>query len=184
MREQFRQYIISLYQDIPQGVYEGLLSVFCLGVVLLFAWKGFKTGLRYFVVLLLIEYTILMFCSTILFRTSCETRQYDFHPFWSYVAIIEGRDELLPENIMNLVVFIPVGLLIGVVFQQRKWWKILIIGCGISIVIETFQFLFMKGFSELDDVMHNTLGCMIGYGIFALIKFCYDKFSSKKRAVA
>ena len=100
------------------------------------------------------------------------------------MAIIEGRDELLPENIMNLVVFIPVGLLIGVVFQQRKWWKILIIGCGISIVIETFQFLFMKGFSELDDVMHNTLGCMIGYGIFALIKFCYDKFSSKKRAVA
>lgn len=23
-----------------------------------------------------------------------------------------------------------------------------------------------KGFSEIDDVIHNTLGCMIGYGIY------------------
>ena len=99
------------------------------------------------------------------------------------MAIIEGRDELLPENIMNLVVFIPVGLLIGVVLQQRKWWKILIIGCGISIVIETFQFLFMKGFSELDDVMHNTLGCMIGYGIYSLVRVGYERISERNMAI-
>jgi len=34
MQGEFKQYIISLYKDIPQEVYEGLLSVFCLGVVL------------------------------------------------------------------------------------------------------------------------------------------------------
>lgn len=42
MREQFKQYIISLYHDIPQEVYEGLLSIFCLGLVLLVVWKGIK----------------------------------------------------------------------------------------------------------------------------------------------
>ena len=162
MREQFYQYIISLYHDIPQEVYEGLLSIFCIGVVLFVVWKGIKTGLRFSAVLLLIEYTFLLFCSTVIFRIAGETRQYDFHPFWSY-----NRPDLLPENIMNVVVFIPVGVLLGFMFQGSRfkmtWWKALLIGCSISITIETLQFWFMKGFSELDDVMHNTLGCILGY---------------------
>lgn len=158
MREQFREYIVSLYQNIPTEVYEGLLSVFCLGLVVFIAWKGFKIGLRYSVALLLIEYIFLIFCSTIIFRATGETRQYDFHPFWSY-----DRPDLLTENIMNVVVFIPVGLLLGIAFKQTTWWKALLLGCGISITIESLQFIFMRGFSELDDVMHNTLGCIVGY---------------------
>lgn len=162
MKDEFGQYIISLYKDIPQEVYEGLLSVFCLGVVLFIAFKGVRTGLRWSSVLLLIEYIFLLFCSTVIFRPTGETRQYDFHPFWSY-----NRPDLLPENIMNVVVFIPVGVLLGFMFQGSRfkmtWWKALLIGCSISITIEALQFFFMKGFSELDDVMHNTLGCILGY---------------------
>ena len=162
MRDEFKQYIISLYKDIPQEVYEGLLSVFCIGVVLFVAFKGIRTGLKWSSVLLLIEYIFLIFCSTVIFRTTGETRQYDFHPFWSY-----NRPELLIENIMNVVVFIPVGVLLGFMFQGSRfkmtWWKALLIGCSISVTIEALQFWFMKGFSELDDVMHNTLGCILGY---------------------
>ena len=164
MREQFRQYIINLYQDIPQEVYEGLLSVFCLGVVVSIAWKGFKTGLRYSVALLLTEYIFLIFCSTVIFRATCETRQYDFHLFWSY-----DRPDLLIENIMNVIVFIPVGLLLGCAFKQTTWWKALLIGCSISITIEALQFWFIKGFSEVDDVMHNTVGCIVGYIIYSIL---------------
>ena len=36
-------------------------------------------------------------------------------------------------------------------------------GTGISVTIEALQFYFMKGFSEVDDVMHNTFGCILGY---------------------
>ena len=163
MREQFKLYIISLYQDIPQEIYEGLLSVFCLGIVLLVTWKGYKTGLRYSAALLLVEYIFLIFCSTVIFRTTGDISQYDFHPFWSYKAIQNGREDLLAENIMNVVVFIPVGLLLDIAFKQMTWWKALLIGCGISITIESLQFFFMRGFSELDDVMHNTFGCILGY---------------------
>lgn len=178
MREQFRQYIINLYQDIPQEVYEGLLSVFCLGLVVFSAWKGFKTGLRYSTVLLLVEYIFLLFCSTVFFRTPGDTRQYDFHLFWSY-----DRPELLVENIMNVVVFVPVGLLLGIAFKQMTWWKVLLIGCGISVAIESLQFFLMRGFSEVDDVMHNTVGCLIGYGIYYLFRIEYEKFSKRPLAV-
>lgn len=169
MREQFRTYIVSLYQNIQTEVYEGLLSVFCLGLVVFIAWKGFKIGLRYSVALLLIEYIFLVFCSTVIFRATGETRQYDFHPFWSY-----DRPELLVENIMNVVVFISVGLLLGIAFKQMTWWKVLLIGCGISVTIEALQFFFMRGFSEVDDVMHNTLGCLLGYGIITILRIIFN----------
>ena len=66
---------------------------------------------------------------------------------------------------MNVVVFVPVGLLLGIAFKQMTWWKTLLIGCSISITIEALQFWFMKGYSEMDDVMHNTLGCIVGFMI-------------------
>ena len=178
MREEFKQYLISLYQDIPQEVYEGILSIFSLGLVIFIAWKGFKTGLRYSAILLLVEYVFLLFCSTVIFRATGETRQYDFHPFWSY-----SRPDLLVENIMNVVVFIPVGLLLGIAFKQTTWWKALLLGCGISITIESLQFIFMRGFSELDDVMHNTVGCVIGYGIYKLVRYGYKRLSKRPVAV-
>lgn len=88
---------------------------------------------------------------------------FNFRPFWSYKAIQDGSVELLSENFMNVIVFIPVGLLLGVAFKQMTWWKALLIGCCISVTIEALQFWFMKGFSELDDVIHNTVGCLAGY---------------------
>ena len=174
MSDDFKQYIISLYQDIPQEVYEGLLSVFCIGLVVFIAWKGFKTGFRYSAILLLVGYIFLIFCSTIIFRATGEIRQYDFHPFWSY-----DRPELLVENIMNVVVFIPMGFLFGITVKKIKWWQVLLIGGCISSSIEFLQLLLKKGVSEFDDIMHNTLGCMMGYGMYALIKFCYVKISKR-----
>ena len=66
---------------------------------------------------LTIEYIFLLFCSTVIFRPIGETRQYDFPPFWSY-----DRPELLVENIMNVIVFIPIGLLLGSVFKQVTYY--------------------------------------------------------------
>ena len=182
MREQFRTYIVSLYQNIPTEVYEGLLSVFCLGLVIFIAWKGFKTGLRYSAILLLVEYVFLLFCSTVIFRATGETRQYGFHPFWSY-----SRPDLFVENLMNVIVFIPIGMILGSLLRGKgswsrngswlmvkgsstseatksmTWLMVAIIGCGISVTIESLQFFMMRGFAEVDDVMHNTVGCILGY---------------------
>jgi len=177
MEKEFRQYIIYLYQDVPQEVYDGLLSIFCLGALLLIIWKGFKIGFRYSAALLLLEYIFLLFCSTVIFRSTSDTRQYDFHPFWSYNAIQEGREGLLAENIMNVVVFVPIGLLLGIAFKQVTWWKALLIGSGISVTIEALQFFLMRGFSEVDDVMHNTLGCIFGnilvQGSMLMVQGCH-----------
>lgn len=71
---------------------------------------------------------------------------------------------------MNVVLFIPVGLLIGLAIKNMKWWMVGLIGFCISLGIETLQFVFWKGFSEFDDVMHNTVGCLLGYGLTHLVR--------------
>lgn len=180
MKEQFRQYVINLYQDVPTEVYEGLLSIFCIGAIGLFVFLGWKRGWKKVAGLLLAEYVFLIYCSTVICRKVAESVVgHNFHPFWSYEAIKNGRVDLVAENIMNVVVFIPVGTLLGLmvngsrcmVIGKRKGWRTriariaLIIGVGliISISIEAMQYLFHRGFAETDDVMHNTLGCLIGY---------------------
>lgn len=64
-----------------------------------------------------------------------------------------------------------------------RWWIVLLIGCGVSFSIEMFQLLFKRGFAELDDMMHNTIGCMIGYGIYTMIKNGYERISKRSVAV-
>ena len=69
---------------------------------------------------------------------------------------------------MNVVVFMPLGLMMAAGFENIKWWQILIVGLGFSVTIEALQYLFNLGVSEFDDVFHNTLGCMVGYGILKI----------------
>jgi len=47
--------------------------------------------------------------------------------------------------------------------KSMTWLFTLLIGCSISVTIELLQFFLMRGFSEVDDVMHNTVGCILGY---------------------
>ncbi len=75
--------------------------------------------------------------------------------------------------IMNVVVFVPVGALAGLSLPTPSWKKIMLLGVLLSIGIELLQLALKKGFFEFDDLMHNTLGCMIGYGIYLLLKTGY-----------
>ena len=169
MREQIAEYVESLYRDIPMAVYEGLLSVLCLGVVIIIACYGLKRGWRKIAGLILAEYVFLIYCSTVIFRTMADDGEHNFRPFWSYEAIKNGRPELLAENMMNVVVFIPIGILLGFMVQGSRLTVLkelliaLIAGMGISLFIETMQYFFHRGFAETDDVMHNTVGCIIGW---------------------
>lgn len=167
-------YFERLVNDIPQYVYEGLLAVLCIGAVSLLVCKGINSA-RGISKMLLIEYIFIVYCMTVIFREDNEDRKFDFTPFWSY-----GRPDLLTENIMNIIVFLPVGLLLGFAIKCMTWWKVLLIGGGISLSIETLQFVLRRGFSEVDDVMHNTLGCMIGYGLYSFVIYLYDNIYMKR----
>lgn len=176
MEEQIKQFSVELFQDVPLNIYKWLLAFFCFCALLVFVFRGLKRGWRLVCCLLLAEYSVLIFLSTVFFRPYKEEIGSNFIPFWSYFAYDQvNRPDLLPENILNIAVFVPIGLLLGCAFRSMKWWKVLLIGGSASIMIETLQFFYKRGFAETDDVMHNTLGCLIGFGLYSLIKQGYEK---------
>lgn len=99
MKEQIAEYVISLYRDIPMAVYEGLLSVLCLGTVAIIVCYGLKRSLKWIVGLQLVEYIFLIFCSTLIYRKGYEGAGYELSPFWSYTAIQEGRIHIIRYGI-------------------------------------------------------------------------------------
>lgn len=177
MSEELQKYCFQLISDIPYEVCVTMLIVLCVGALVLIGLYGFKKGLFYSLRLLLVEYVFLLYASTVIFRPVMSDRKYDFTPLWSYRAYFEGRESnALIENFANMFVFVPVGLLFGFMVHGlkltvRKGWLIaLSVGLGLSVGIEFLQFVYKKGFSELDDIMHNTLGCLIGFVIWLVLK--------------
>jgi glycopeptide antibiotics resistance protein len=104
-------------------------------------------------------------------------------PFWSYQAILDGRHELIADNLLNVAIFIPIGLLFAMVFRSIRCWIVLLGGFVISFIIEFLQFVLNRGNAEIDDVMHNVLGSLIGYGFYSLIKYGVEKIYKQRMAV-
>ncbi len=73
----------------------------------------------------------------------------------------------------NVVVFIPVGILIPLIsVRVRRFKATVILGFTTSFAIEILQFLFVEGRAmDVDDLILNTLGVVIGWCILKTIKF-------------
>lgn len=170
LKESLGNYIEKLYYSTPISIYEGLFIFFCLGTIFLMFRKGFKKGVRLSLGLLACEYVLLIYCSTVFFRKTVETVGYNYIPFWSYTAIQGGRSDLIDVVLMNVVVFVPIGLLLGLAFCRLKLWMVVMMGIGVSLPIEVLQFVFKRGYAEVDDVMHNTLGCLLGFMLVEILK--------------
>lgn len=109
----------------------------------------------------------LVIAMTVVFRESGADSRIQLKPFRSYWDFGEHSYflECFATNVLNVALFVPVGFFAGIGFRRIGWMKVAQWGCMLSIVIEISQFVFRKGYCEVDDVIHNTLGCLIGYGI-------------------
>lgn len=68
----------------------------------------------------------------------------------------------------NIGVFIPFGILLPLVFDN-KFIKLLIIFESGLIILEVLQLLTRRGSFDVDDLILNTIGASIGYLIYRLI---------------
>lgn len=126
----------------------------------------------------LVGYVFLIFSSTVLAREVKAEYDYDFRLFWSYIAIKDGRQDILFLNIANVLMLMPVGFFIGGI-GVAGCVKAAFIGVGISGVIEFFQLILKRGMFEFDDIVHNTLGCVLGYLIYRMFKWIRERIGSK-----
>ena len=81
----------------------------------------------------------------------------------------ESRREAAINIVGNLSMFIPTGVLLPILYKRLdRFWKVLLAGAGLSFVIEMLQLLFPGSVTDLDDLILNTAGAAIGYGIYKL----------------
>lgn len=68
----------------------------------------------------------------------------------------------------NLVWFVPFGLLLPTLTKARA--KTIFYCFLLSLLIESLQYVFGTGVSEVEDLILNTLGGVIGYSMFQLLQ--------------
>ncbi len=84
----------------------------------------------------------------------------------------EKRFRLFALNIIgNVAAFIPFGLLLPTVRSRRHYFgHALASGILFSLLIETVQLVTRVGTFDVDDIMLNAAGCVIGYLLFRLLQ--------------
>jgi glycopeptide antibiotics resistance protein len=64
----------------------------------------------------------------------------------------------------NIILFMPIGFLIPAVYPPtRSTIKIVIISFFASLTIEIIQFITSRGIFDVDDLILNTIGGLLGY---------------------
>lgn len=104
---------------------------------------------------------------------------YSYRDAWVDFSATSWRNIIL-----NICMFIPLGFLLPLGFKWfRNFWKTYLVGFALTAMIELTQLLTSRGMFELDDLLNNTVGTMIGYGIFMLFIYivnCVKKTSREK----
>jgi glycopeptide antibiotics resistance protein len=93
--------------------------------------------------------------------------------FLPFVYLFDYPDprEILLNIIGNTAMFIPLGIVWPCVFKQLDTHKkVIAAGVGYSLLIEIFQLPFFDRVSDIDDLLLNSLGFLMGYGIYLLVR--------------
>ena len=88
-----------------------------------------------------------------------------------YLTDYEFLWEMRVNIIGNIAMFIPIGIVWPAVFRKLDTHgKVIAAGAGFSLCIEIFQLPFYDRVTDVDDLILNSLGFLIGYGIYLLVK--------------
>ena len=134
---------------------------------------------KLFVLLLLLVYLVLLvyllfFSETYGRTTQQQGYRYNLIPFREigrYLFRVSDPFLKLLNLLGNIIAFLPFGFLLPVLDPQfQKWWRILLNTFSLSVSVEAVQLLTMVGTFDVDDLILNTAGGMLGYALFVLLR--------------
>ena len=97
----------------------------------------------------------------------------NFVPFKTIVPLLIGPGNHLIATVNligNIIPFMPIGLLAPLVFRSISWQKALVLGVVTGLTFEMMEVVFRVGIFDIDDVILNAFGVMVGYGAFVMFK--------------
>jgi glycopeptide antibiotics resistance protein len=120
------------------------------------------------VYLLILTWLVLFKFSVHLSLVVYPTRVLNLIPF----AYFSRAD--LRELFYNVVFFIPMGVLLSVNFKRATFWRRLACVFLFSLAAETVQFAFAIGIADVNDVITNTFGGLLGLMLYGVVSKYVD----------
>lgn len=100
--------------------------------------------------------------------------------FWIYREQV-GTFAWMSNLTGNVVGFLPYGYILPIIFRNlRNVWSIVFSGFLFSLMVETIQLITKVGCFDVDDLMLNTLGALLGYLAFAICDKIRRAYYGKK----
>ena len=94
----------------------------------------------------------------------------EFTPFWSYRATVSGKYgiDVYAQIIENIVIFLPIGFFLPFLLGEKRssFHSAFLFGFALSVVAEVCQYIFSLGVCETDDLINNTVGAVVGFGLW------------------
>lgn len=78
----------------------------------------------------------------------------------------------------NVVMFIPFGFFPALLWRKYTWWRALLTGLAVTIFIECCQLCVGRAF-DVDDLMLNTIGAMLGYWLWLILQKLAPAFTAR-----
>jgi glycopeptide antibiotics resistance protein len=106
----------------------------------------------------------------------------NFVPFRTIVPYLFGFKGLIIAGINlvgNIILLVPVGFLIPIVWRSVTWKSSLILSIVSGMLIELLQVALHVGIFDIDDVILNALGVMIGFWLYLVfVRLMASKFKA------
>lgn len=130
---------------------------------------------------LLSSYIAFVLTITLIERIPSPYPKYMSEPFWSYKLIYQGSKGLLIEDILNVVLFIPIGIFVSALVKKYRLLTAFFAGTAFSSMIELSQLITHRGLFEYDDIIHNTLGSITGGLLTVFVCKIIEAVKNKER---
>lgn len=128
----------------------------------------------------LLIYTGFILLATLFCRESMMQSIAAPFPLWSWVEVFQKKDVgMLYDILLNILLFVPFGGLLKMAFKKIRLWVGWLVGFLFSMMIEVFQLVFHLGLFEWDDMLHNSLGCLIGCAAVWAVRAIRTRISQK-----
>lgn len=90
-----------------------------------------------------------------------------FYRIWYYASGQEPYLVGLLNVAGNVALFVPVGIFLPLFFKRlNSGLRVAMVSAGLSLLVETLQLLTTTGEFDVDDVLLNATGAVLGYCVF------------------
>lgn len=93
----------------------------------------------------------------------------NYMPFNTIVPYLGGEPTwaIALRNLAgNIAPFVPLGLIAPFLYHPLTWKRILGAAAAFALALEGVQLILQKGIFDVDDILLNVLGIVLGYSVF------------------